>query len=148
MQYQVPQFIEIEDKIFGPLTFKQFAYLAGAGGIGLLLFTLLPLWLAILLWLPFGAFGGALAFYQVNGRPFIQAVENALGFYSGSKLYLWKQRSETNLQPTTNNQQPAQNIPPLPAMSESKLKDLAWSLNIKDRQKMGITSSTPSGFEL
>ena len=27
MQYQVPQFIEVEDKIFGPLTFKQFLYI-------------------------------------------------------------------------------------------------------------------------
>lgn len=29
MQFQVPQFIEVEDKIFGPLTFKQFVYIAG-----------------------------------------------------------------------------------------------------------------------
>jgi len=46
MQYQVPQFIEIEDKIFGPLTLKQFLYLAGGGGLCLLFFTLLPLYLA------------------------------------------------------------------------------------------------------
>ena len=32
MRFQVPQFIEIESKIFGPLTFKQFIYLAGGGG--------------------------------------------------------------------------------------------------------------------
>jgi hypothetical protein len=29
MQFRVPQFIDIEDKLFGPLTFKQFIYLAG-----------------------------------------------------------------------------------------------------------------------
>ena len=29
MQYQVPQFIEVEDKIFGPLTFKQLVYVVG-----------------------------------------------------------------------------------------------------------------------
>ncbi|TSC80302.1 MAG: hypothetical protein G01um101429_152 [Parcubacteria group bacterium Gr01-1014_29] len=31
-QFQVPQFIEVEDKIFGPLTTKQFFYLLGGGG--------------------------------------------------------------------------------------------------------------------
>jgi hypothetical protein len=29
MEYQVPQFIEVEDKIFGPLTWKQFIYWVG-----------------------------------------------------------------------------------------------------------------------
>jgi len=33
MQYQVPQFIEVEDRIIGPLTLKQFLYLAFAGAI-------------------------------------------------------------------------------------------------------------------
>src|SRR3989344_2665997 len=32
MEYQVPQFIEVEDKIIGPLTLKQFIYLAGEAG--------------------------------------------------------------------------------------------------------------------
>ena len=60
-QYQVPQFIEIEDKIFGPLTLKQFIYLAGGGGLCLVFFTLLPMWLVILLGIPVMAFSGALA---------------------------------------------------------------------------------------
>ncbi|TSC61742.1 MAG: SsrA-binding protein, partial [Parcubacteria group bacterium Athens0416_74] len=32
MQFQVPQFIEVEDKIVGPLTFKQFVFIAGGLG--------------------------------------------------------------------------------------------------------------------
>src|SRR3990172_12458701 len=43
MQFQVPQFIEIEDKIFGPLTFKQFIYVAGGAGACYLLWRVLPL---------------------------------------------------------------------------------------------------------
>lgn len=27
MQFKIPQFLDIEDKIFGPFTFKQFSYL-------------------------------------------------------------------------------------------------------------------------
>lgn len=148
MQYQVPQFIEIEDKIFGPFTLKQFLYLAGGGGLCLVFFTLLPLWLAIPLSLPVAAFAAALAFYQVNGRPFVVAVEHAVSYFFGSKLYLWQQR-EVKVSPNQTSTTPA--TPPtlaVPALSESKLKDLAWSLNIKDRAKMGVRGDDGRGFEI
>ena len=48
MRFQVPQFIEIESKIFGPLTLKQFIYLIGGGGIIFILYALLPFWLMII----------------------------------------------------------------------------------------------------
>ena len=43
MQFQVPQFIEVEDKIFGPLTFKQFVYVAGGAGLAYLVWRVSPL---------------------------------------------------------------------------------------------------------
>src|SRR3989338_8104194 len=148
-QYQVPQFIEIEDKIFGPFTLKQFLYLAGGGGLCLILFTLLPLWLAIPLMIPVAGFAAALAFYKVNGRPFVVAVEHAVSYFFGSKLYLWQQRQ---IKPAAGQvKQPVPMIPPslgVPALSDSKLKDLAWSLNIKDRAKMGVRDTESTGFEL
>ncbi|HAO64362.1 TPA: hypothetical protein DCQ44_00065, partial [Candidatus Taylorbacteria bacterium] len=94
MRYQVPQFIEIEDKIFGPLTIKQFIYLAGGGALCYLVYALvnayLPIYLTIALMLPFAGFASALAFYKVNGKPFIDVVESATKYYLGSKLYIWK----------------------------------------------------------
>ena len=147
MRYQVPQFIEVEDKIFGPLTFKQFIYLAGGGGLCLLFFTLLPLWLTALLGLPVIAFALALAFYKVNGRPFIVSVEHAFWYFFGTKLYLWKQRV-----PTATPVAPVAPVSPailsVPKLSESKLRDLAWSLNIKDRTQMGVTENQRTGFEI
>lgn len=149
MQYQVPQFIEIEDKIFGPLTLKQFLYLAGGGGACLALFTLLPLWLAIPLMLPIAGFAAALAFYQVNGRPFIHSVEHAFSYFFGSKLYLWKQREPKAPEAAKKEAfTPGSAMLPVPALSQSKLKDLAWSLNIKDRAQMGIRNDTRDSFEI
>jgi hypothetical protein len=144
-QYQVPQFIEVEDKIFGPLTLKQFIYLAGGGGVCLMFFTLLPLWLTIILSVPVLVFCAALAFYQVNGRPFLVAIEHASGYFFGTKLYLWKQR-EAKAQ-STQMAAPATTTAPVPTLSQSRLKDLSWSLNIKDRNQMGVTGG-PSGFEI
>ncbi len=134
MQYQVPQFIEVEDKIFGPLTFKQFIYIAGGGGLCLVFFTLLPLVLTFFLSIPVVVLSLMLAFYKVNGRPFINVIEHAFGYFFASKLYLWKQR-----EPKQGASAPAAKSSTLearvvtPTLSESRLKDLAWSLNIKDR---------------
>ncbi len=138
MQYQVPQFIEIEDKIFGPLTFKQFLYLAGGAGASVLFFTLLPLWLAVIVSLPFIALALALAFYTINDRPFIDVLEHAISYYISGKLYLWKQRSE--LPQTQTPAQATAAVPSVPKISESRLKELAWSLNIKDREALGNSS--------
>ena len=40
MRFQVPQFIEVEDKIFGPMTLKQFIYMAGGAGLSFLIYVL------------------------------------------------------------------------------------------------------------
>lgn len=130
MQYQVPQFIEVEDKIFGPLTLKQFIYLAGGGGLCLIFFTLLPIYLTALLALPVIVLSLGLAFYRVNGRPLIVAIEHAFGYFLGSKLYLWKQRPTVAAPKSDPVAAPE---PFVPKLSESRLRDLAWSLNIKDR---------------
>lgn len=152
MQYQVPQFIEIEDKIFGPLTLKQFIYLAGAGGLCLLFFTILPLYVAVLFMIPAAALGLALAFYKVNDRPLIVVVEHAFGYFFGNKLYLWKQRtgpSAAQLAAPQLAANPAMlTTLGVPKLSNSRLKDLSWSLNIKDRTSAGVVDAPRTGFEI
>lgn len=145
MRYQVPQFIEIEDKIFGPLTLKQFVYLAGGGGLCLIFFTFLPLYIVVVLAIPVVAFSAGLAFYEVNGRPLIVALEHAAKYFTSRKLYLWKQHS---VAPTVAKQvlpTPAAGLI-VPKLSQSKLKDLAWSLNIKDTSGEG--QGAPDGLAL
>ncbi len=149
MRYQVPQFIEVEDKIFGPLTLRQFIYLAGGGGLLLMFYTLLPLYLTVLLGLPVLGISLGLAFYKVNDRPLIVAVEHAFGYYFGSKLYLWKQRqAESPQKAPTASTAGAEATLAVPRLSQSRLKDLAWSLNIKDRAAMGVGPGERSGFEV
>jgi hypothetical protein len=134
MQYQVPQFIEVEDKIFGPLTLKQFIYLIAAGGITLICVSLLPLVFAIMAALPFVLFGVALAFYKVNDRPLIIAIEHGFKFFMSNKLYLWKQRQLKASVQSSAHVSTQQTID-APGLTQSKLKDLAWSLNIKDHMR-------------
>ena len=78
MRFQVPQFIEVEDKIFGPLTLKQFIYLAGGGGLSFLVYAFLhSLTLSLVPIIAIMAVSAALAFYKVNNKPFVNVVEAA-----------------------------------------------------------------------
>ncbi|HZS43240.1 MAG TPA: PrgI family protein [Candidatus Paceibacterota bacterium] len=130
MRYQVPQFIEVEDKIFGPLTFKQFLYLAGGAGLSYIFFRYLPLYVAVLPILGSLGLGIALAFYKVNNRPFILLMESAFNYAISHKLYIWKK--EERKPEEKKEESAAVSSIYVPKLSESKLKDLTWSLDIND----------------
>lgn len=132
MRFQVPQFIEVEDKIFGPLTFKQFIYVGGGVGLSVILFLLLPRFLAIVISLPIVIFAVALAFYKVNEKPFINIVEAFVKYTLTNKLYIWKKEEKKVV---AKEQLPGSaGIEQIyvPKLSESKLKELTWSLDIKE----------------
>lgn len=143
MRFQVPQFIEVEDKIFGPLTFKQFIYVAGGAGIALIFFLVLPRFLAIVLGLPVVLFSVALAFFKVNDKPFISTVEAFLKYATTNKLYIWKKEEKAPVAGIGADGKPIQQVH-VPKLSDSKLKDLTWSLDIKESEN----PVTPSSDEL
>src|SRR3989344_5298998 len=140
MQFQVPQFIEVEDKIFGPLTFKQFVYIAGGAGAAYLLWRVLPFWIAAPLIAGVGGLAAALAFLQWNGRPFILAIENAFYFLLKTKLYLWNnERKPKKLEARSSKLEAAPSTGLyIPKLSDSRLHELAWSLDIKERIAAGV----------
>ena len=134
MRFQVPQFIEVEDKIIGPLTIRQFIYLAGGVGWFVAMWIVLPLWAAILLGAPVTLFGLALAFYKVNDRPFIDVLQSAFEYSLNHKLYVWEKRApkvtpDVSVAEAKKSEDPAKYVP---AATSSKLKDLAWSLDIHE----------------
>ncbi|MBI2628291.1 MAG: PrgI family protein [Candidatus Niyogibacteria bacterium] len=134
MQYQVPQFTEVEDKIFGPLTFKQFVYILGAAASAFLFWRLLPKWLAVLLIVPISGFFLALAFLKINGQPLLKVLTSALNFSIGSRLYIWKKTEEKPLEKKEETLAEKEALA-LPKLTESKLKELAWSLDIHQKLK-------------
>lgn len=86
MQYPVPQFTDVEDKIIGPLTIKQFGIVFSAGIIIVLIYSatkniLVTIAFILLLGLP--ALG--IAFAKFNGRPMYSAFGVILKFILGPK---------------------------------------------------------------
>lgn len=132
MEYQVPQFVEIEDKIVGPLTLKQFIYIAGGAGLCAVFLLYLPLFLGVLLSIPVAALAGALAFYKVNNKGFVEVLEAGFKYYIGDRLFIWKKEPKNAVAaPTAPAEEPARQKL---VLSRGKLEELAWSLDIKDSQ--------------
>lgn len=146
MRFQVPQFIEVEDKIVGPLTLKQAIYLVGGGGIVVVLFTLLPRPIAFLLSLPIVALSLALAFYKINNRSFVIAVEAYIKYMIGEKLYVWKKSEQRAIKKDGEIDAPTQLF--VPKLSDSKLKDLSWSLDVTKGSRAGTEFEKIVGEEI
>lgn len=133
MQFKVPQFIDVEDKLFGPFTFFQFVYMIGGGGIIFILYKVLPLWLAIIPIILVGGFSFLLVFYRINNKPFSYYLQAGINYFISSKLYIWKQRL---VKPGERKEDDDIPVPTsiIPMASASKLKDLSWSLDVENKE--------------
>jgi hypothetical protein len=90
MQFQVPQFIETEDKVVGPFSLRQFLYIGVGGLISAVFYFFVQTWLFIIAALIIMGAAAAIAFVKVNGQPFIKILTAALDFYWKPQSYMWK----------------------------------------------------------
>lgn len=140
MQFKVPQFLEIEDKIFGPFTFREFVYLAGGAGLCFVVYKLLGLvWGAIPI-LAIAGLSGMLTFYRPNNKPFIDMLQAGFKYGTQNKLYIWKRRKVKINNAKTPTVAESKNVMMRESgvkLSGNKLRDLAWSLDVLDLKKEG-----------
>ncbi len=92
---QVPQFINMEAKIIGPLTLRQFLFLAAGGGLIFGLNFILQSGLWIIVSLIIAALSISLAFVKINEQPLYKILINAFKFYISPRLYTWKRQPKT-----------------------------------------------------
>lgn len=109
MQYKVPQNIDIEDKVIGPLTLKQFIYLMVGGGILFVIRFSLPEALGFLFMpiaLLVGGFFIALAFFRPGDRPFEVYLFSIITTLTRPKKRIWKKTANRpSLQPAAGSMQ-------------------------------------------
>lgn len=132
MRHQVPQFIEVEDKIFGSLSFRQFLYLIGGIAVVVILYLQFGFFLAVLVGAAPLGLGLALAFVKVNNRPFIYFLQSLLTFFMRGRLYLWRKQEKKPVPSSTRMEASSTQKLEAPRISESRLKELAWTLDIKE----------------
>ncbi|OGZ62110.1 MAG: hypothetical protein A2932_00525 [Candidatus Spechtbacteria bacterium RIFCSPLOWO2_01_FULL_46_10] len=127
-QYEVPQFIERETKLLGPLTFRQTIILAVIIMILFGLFFFINTLLFVIVAAIMGGIGAALVFIQINGRPFSGFLAAYLGYFWNPKFYSWrKQSSEPIIEPRfrkkIQEKEKPQEIP------EKRIKEIAEMLD-------------------
>ncbi len=88
-QVTVPQFIENEDKIFGPVTVRQFIIMFLSAILTYLLYKMLTLELFILCALLLNGAAGIIAFMTINGQPFHFFVLHVLQSLKRPSLRVW-----------------------------------------------------------
>lgn len=96
MKFQVPQFIETETKIVGPLTWKQFIWVALGVGLLLILFRFLTGFALIFSSVIVATIFGALAFLRIEQMSLIEYLMRALSYLLGPKKYFFKKGDARN----------------------------------------------------
>lgn len=97
MQYPVPQFTDVEDKIIGPLTIKQFGIVFAAGVIVFLGYSLTKsILVLVFMILLFGLPALALAFVPFNGRPIYNTLGNLMKFLNSPKELIFHKESQNS----------------------------------------------------
>lgn len=144
MQFSVPQFVEIEDKIIGPLTLKQFLILLSGGLIELMIYSLFKnsILFLILFSLPVVAFFGYLAFGKLNGRPVLGSLPSVLKFISTPKVWIFERTGEKAISMSKKSPAVLPNQKRLePGQVGSQLKRLAYLLDQKTAEEERLIHS-------
>lgn len=138
MQFKVPQFLDIEDKIFGPFTFSEFSYLVGGAGLSFIIYKLFGFFLGFIPIILVVGFSLALVFYKPNNKPFINMLENGFKYLIQDKLFIWKRKTQKKDNKNGKQKKSIETQESAiegPKLTGSKLNDLAWSLDVLDLKK-------------
>ena len=90
MRFNVPQFVDIEDTILGPLTLKQFFLLIAGGLIFALLWWAFQLWFVLLIGVPMMLIIIAAIFIKVGGRSLPKVFMAWFNYWTKPRFYIWK----------------------------------------------------------
>jgi hypothetical protein len=90
MMFSVPQFIDVEDKIAGPFTWKQLLWMIGMGAMLLTFFNIFDTALFFIAAIPTVFLFVALAFYRPNGFPLTTFIFYAFLFLFRPKVSVWE----------------------------------------------------------
>lgn len=89
MLFNVPQYIDVEDKVAGPLTAKQLLWMIGMGAVLMVLWGMFESGTFYALAVPVVCAFVALAFYRPYNQPLIVFIGSAILFIVRPKVYVW-----------------------------------------------------------
>jgi len=131
-QFVVPQFIDVEDKIFGPITTRQFIIMLSSGLLLFIVFKLADIALFIFLAALIGGATLVLAFVKINGQPFHYFLLNIVQTVRRPSRRIWyKSFSKAELVESIKSGKVVivEAVVEVPRVSYSRLRDLSLTVN-------------------
>jgi len=136
MRFTVPQFIEHEAKIVGPLTFRQFSFVGIAAAICFILYYAVPFSVFLASCFILGGGAVALAFLKIGGRSLSTVFGNFLKFTISTRIFIWR-KAETPImvfkEVEMKKEEEAEDELPLKIAGKSQLKKLKTQIEIKTK---------------
>jgi len=122
--FLVPQFIDVETKIIGPITTRQFLLMMIAGMLDFVFYKIFYINTFIIVAVPISLIFGVLAFFKVNGMPFHYFLLNVVQTTKRPKLRIWQKVEITHLPEKKKEEVKKEFIAKKP-MPESRLSALS-----------------------
>lgn len=119
MQSSVPQYIDIEDKIVGPFTWKHLGWLFAMSSTLLFFYSKFDFQLFLLVGIPTAVLFLAFAFYKPGGMPMTKFVYHGFFFIFRPKISVWERPVQINEMPVVVKQSEDATV-----QSESNKKDI------------------------
>ncbi len=126
-QFVVPQFIDVEVKVLGPINVRQFVIMLAAVLIDALIYSFVDMGLFILISVFILGIAAVFAFAKVNGRPIHYFLLNFLQTSVSTKIRVWykdakilKKESKQKKKEKKEGQ-----APPRPQLTGSRLSQLS-----------------------
>ena len=129
MLINVPQQIDDEEKIVGPLTAKQLGWVVALGIILLILWNMLPKILFFIVGVPLVIIFLALAFYKPYGQPLGSFVIFGIMYFFRPKVYFWKRTPQKEIKLTQKSIVAPKTQPVSKSIDSDSLKNLAQLLD-------------------
>lgn len=135
-QFIVPQFIDVESKIIGPITARQFVILLGASLLIALFYRLFHFNTFLIISIITGLIAGVFAFARVNGRPFHFFLLNILQTSHRPNVRVWNHKVIANEQNEKTTVQKIEYTPiPKREYKKSRLAEISLIVDTSGRYK-------------
>jgi len=135
-QFVVPQFIDVEDKILGPITVRQFVIMLVAGLLDFIFYKLFDFGLFLIVAIPFTLAAGAVAFIKINGQNFHLFLLNLFQTLRKPATRVWNKVLRASAVKEKMEAPPPPPPPPAPKkefIGQGKLSELSLLVNTGGR---------------
>jgi len=124
MQFKIPQFLERQPLIIGPLAFKQSLYFGVAILILVFIHSVAPFLVFLICSVVLISIASGLAFVKIEGIPLPEVITQSFGFVFSPKIYLWKKKENLRVIKLKSAEKKQEEVKSLKVSPKSILKEL------------------------